>query len=156
MAIAFRNRTAAFIWGLAALWLILLAAGTYAFVRDGPPAGYSSPAVIAILVLFWAGGIGLAAFALNRPCFLVSVGAGARVFATWRYPHRVVRKQFDAASVRPAEVVAARDDEDNPYFYARVRTFGTDYFDLAQGSTRSLCEAACEQFNAALFGRKAP
>ena len=125
-------------------------AGTYVFVRDGPPAGYSSATTIAILAFFWAGGIGFAAFVMRRPCLFVSVGPDARVQATWRYPHKVVRKQFDAASVRPAEVVDAEDDEGNPYFYARVRTLGTDFFDLAEGHTRSLCESACDQFNAAL------
>jgi len=125
-------------------------AGTYVFVRDGPPAGYSSATTIAILAFFWAGGIGFAAFVMRRPCLFVSVGPDARVRVTWRYPHKVVRKQFDAASVRPAEVVDAEDDEGNPYFYARVRTLGTDFFDLAEGHTRSLCESACDQFNAAL------
>jgi len=150
MAIAFRNRSAGFSWGFAAVWLTLLAAATYVFVRDGPPAGYSGPIVIGILALFWAGGIGLAAFVMSKPCLFVSVGPDARVQATWRYPHKVVRKQFDAASVRPAEVVDAEDDEGNPYFYARVRTLGTDFFDLAEGHARSLCESACDQFNAAL------
>ena len=150
MAIAFRNRSAGFSWGIVALWLTLLMAGTYVFVRDGPPAGYSSATTIAILAFFWAGGIGFAAFVMRRPCLFVSVGPDARVRVTWRYPHKVVRKQFDAASVRPAEVVDAEDDEGNPYFYARVRTLGTDFFDLAEGHARSLCESACDQFNAAL------
>ena len=150
MAIAFRNRSVGFSWGIVALWLTLLMAGTYVFVRDGPPAGYSSATTIAILAFFWAGGIGFAAFVMRRPCLFVSVGPDARVRVTWRYPHKVVRKQFDAASVRPAEVVDAEDDEGNPYFYARVRTLGTDFFDLAEGHARSLCESACDQFNAAL------
>jgi hypothetical protein len=153
MAIAFRNRSAGFSWGFAALWLALLIAATYVFVRDGPPAGYSGAATIAILAFFWAGGIGLAAFVMSKPCLFVSVGPDAWVRAAWRYPHKVVRKQFDAASVRPAEVVNAEDDEGNPYFYARVRTLGTDFFDLAEGHVRSLCESACDQFNTALRER---
>ena len=129
---------------------------TYVFVRDGPPPGYSSPIAIAIMAFFWAGGIGLVAFVLNKPCFLVNVEPDLRVSATWRYPHKVVRKQFDAATVQPAEVVDARDDEDNPYFYARVRTVGIDFFDLVEGHARPLCESACARFNLALYGRTMP
>lgn len=152
-AITFRNRSAGWVWGIAAFWLTLLVAITYVVVRDGPPAGYSRAVVIGIMAFFWAGGIGLVAFVLRKPCVLVTVERDTRVSATWRYPHKVVRKRFDAGHVRPAEVVDARDDEDNPYFYARVRTAGSDFFDLAEGHTRALCESACDQFNRALHGK---
>jgi hypothetical protein len=153
VAIAFRNRSASWIWGFAALWLTLLGAMTYVVARDGAPTGYSWPIVIGIMAFFWAGGIGLVAFVLRKPCIRVTVERDSRVSATWRYPHKVVRKRFDAEQVRPAEVVDARDDEDNPYFYARVRTAGSDFFDLAEGHTRALCESACDQFNRALQGQ---
>jgi len=153
VAIAFRNRSASWIWGFAALWLTLLGAMTYVVARDGAPTGYSRPIVIGIMAFFWAGGIGLVAFVLRKPCIRVTVERDSRVSATWRYPHKVVRKRFDAEQVRPAEVVDARDDEDNPYFYARVRTAGSDFFDLAEGHTRALCESACDQFNRALQGQ---
>jgi hypothetical protein len=156
VTVVFRNRSAGFIWGFAALWLSLLMAMTHVFARDGPPSGYSSVIVVAIMAFFWVGGIGLAAFALSKPCILVTVEPDTRVCATWRYPHKVVRKQFNAASVLPAEVVDAQDDEGNPYFYARVRTVGTAFFDLAEGHTRSLCESACDRFNLALHGRRIP
>lgn len=101
VAIVFRNRSASFGWGFAALWLALLVAMTYVFVRDGPPSGYSSPIVIAILAFFWIGGVGLVAFVLNKPCFLVTVEPDNRISATWRYPHKVVRKQFGLRPVQP-------------------------------------------------------
>lgn len=152
-AIAFRSRAAGWSWSIAAVWLTMLVAFTYVVARDGPPKGYSHTVVIGIMAFFWSCGIGLVAFVLRRPCVLVTVDRDTRVSATWRYPHKVVRKRFDAGHVRPADVVDARDDENNPYFYARVRTAGGDFFDLAEGHARALCESACDQFNRALHGK---
>ena len=141
---------ALFLWGFAAVWLALLAAMTYVVVRDGPPAGTSATMVVAIMGTFWLFGIGLVAFVTTKPCFSVSVDQGNRVSATWRYPHKVVRKELRAASVTPAGVVDSQDSEGGPYFYARVQSAAGDSIDIAEGHDRSACEQACERFNRAL------
>jgi hypothetical protein len=99
---SFRNYTAAFLWGFAALWLAMLCAVTHVFLRDGPPSGLSSPGMVAILAIFWTAGIGLAVLSSSQPCVSVLVTDDGSVLTTLRYPHKVVRKQVQGALVHPA------------------------------------------------------
>jgi len=123
---------------------------TYVVLRDGPPAGTSVPMIALIMSAFWICGIGLGAFISTRPCFFVTVNQGGSVTATWRYPHKVVRKVLQATSVKPATVINSRDSEGDPYFYARVIAIGGESIDIAEGHNRAACEQACERFNLAL------
>jgi hypothetical protein len=150
MAATFQNRLAAFLWGFAAIWLTGLLAMTYVVLRDGAPDGTSVPTVVIIMVLFWIAGIGLAVYVSTKPCFSVTVEQGGCVSATWRYPHKVMRKLLPAASLLPAAVIASRDSDGDPYFYARVNTVGGEPIDITEGHSRAACEQACERFNSAL------
>ena len=147
----FRNRSAAFLWGFAAVWLVMLLAMTYVVLRDGPPDGYPVATVVLVMAFFWVGGIGLGLFVSSKPCFYVTVESGTRVSATWRYPHKAVRKVVPAARVQPAEVVDSKDADGDPYFYARVNTIDGESIDIAEGHSRVACEQVCERFNATLF-----
>jgi hypothetical protein len=150
MTAIFRNRLAAFLWGFAAVWVTMLLAMTYVALRDRPPEGISVPMVV-IMAVFWVAGIGLVAFVSTKPCFFVTVDRDGRVSATWRYPHKVVRKVLPVASVRPAIVVDSRDSDGDPYFHARVNTIDGEPIDIAEGHSRVDCEQACERFNSALY-----
>jgi hypothetical protein len=150
LAATFQNRIALFLWGFAAVWLTILVAMTYVVLRDGPPAGSSVPVVVLVMSAFWICGIGLGAFISTKPCFFVTVDRSSSVTATWRYPHKVVRKVLRAASIKPATVVNSQDSEGDPYFYARVVSLGGEAIDIAEGHNRSVCEQACERFNLAL------
>lgn len=150
MAATFQNRIALFLWGFAAVWLTILVAMTYVVLRDGPPDGSSVPMVVLVMSAFWICGIGLGGFIATKPCFFVTVDQGTSVTATWRYPHKVVRKVLRATSVKPAAVINSRDSEGDPYFYARVISIDGESIDIAEGHNRSVCEQACERFNLAL------
>lgn len=149
----FRNRLAVFFWVFAVAWMAGLVAMTYAYFRDGPPGGSSSLIIPMILVLFWIVGVGLCAFALNKPCVFVAAGPGNVASVTWRFPFKVVRKSLPAASLHPAKVVASRDSDGDPYFHARVELISGGVVDIAEGNDRADCERACERFNALLFPR---
>jgi hypothetical protein len=118
----FQNRTATFLWGLAAVWMAMLLAMTYVALRDGPPDGTSASMLALVMTLFWIAGIGLGAFVSTQPCFYVTVEQDRHVSATWRYPHKIVCKTLPAASILPAAVIDSWDNEGGPYFYARVTT----------------------------------
>lgn len=146
----FRNRSAAFVWGFVAIWLAMLVAMTYLVLRDGPPPGYSAPTTATILGLFWLGGLALIACVSRQPCISVTVGQHGSIAATWRYPHKVVRRVLPAGTVLPAKVVDAEDSEGGPYFRVRLRASGGETIDIAEGHSRADCERTCELFNSAL------
>ena len=151
MTATFQNRLAAFLWGFAAVWLTMLLAMTYVVLRDGPPAGSSAQTIAIVMTLFWIAGIGLGAYVSTKPCFFFTVEQGSRVSATWRYPHKVVRKVLPAASVLPASVIDSQDTDGDPYFYARVNTIDGEPIDIAEGHSQVVCEQACERFNSVLY-----
>ncbi|MFO1304502.1 MAG: hypothetical protein U1F54_12260 [Burkholderiales bacterium] len=145
----FRNRSAAFLWGFAVVWLGSLVLFTYVLVRDGAPAPHSPFLIGAIFVVFWLFGLGLIAFAAAHPCTSVAVDGG-RVLATWRYPHRTERQSYPAAHVPPAQVVRERDSDGDTYFFARVTLSEGRILDLSESHNRGACERNCKRFNAAL------
>ena len=155
VAATFRNRIALFLWGFAAVWLTALVAMTYVVLRDGPPAGSSLPTTALIVCAFWIFGIGLAAYVSTQPCIFVTVDPGHTVTATWRYPHKVVRKVLFTMSVEPAAIVISEDSEGGSYYYARVSSNDGESIDIAEGHRRADCERACARFNAALQRRSA-
>jgi hypothetical protein len=146
----FQNRSAAFLWGFAAVWLAMLMVFSYLVVRDGPPSGYSQSVTAMVLALFWLGGLGLGAFVVSKPCIRVRVDQGGNVSATWRYPHRVVRRVFLAETVLPAQIVESLDSDGDPYFRVRVTTSRGESIDIAEGHSRVACERTCERFNSEL------
>ncbi len=152
MTTIFSNRKAAFLWGFAAVWMTVLILMTYVLFRDGPPDGYAMPEASLVAGLFWIGGLGFVVYVASKPCISVTIDpAGAAV--CWRYPHKVVRRTIPAAGIVPAQVVESRDDEGEPYFYARVGAAEAGIVDLHEGHSRSDCELVCARFNAALKGR---
>lgn len=151
MTVTFQNRLAGFLWGFAAVWLTMLLAMTYVVLRDGPPEGSSVSTVVIVMGLFWIGGIVLGVFVSTKPCIFVTLEGSNRVSATWRYPHKVVRKVLPAASVLPAAVIDSRDSEGDPYFYARVNTIDGEPIDITEGHSQKDCEQACERFNSTLY-----
>ena len=50
----FRNNGAAFLWGFSAIFLVLVAAMTYVFIRNGTPFGYP-PIIVTGALMDWRG-----------------------------------------------------------------------------------------------------
>jgi hypothetical protein len=148
--IVFRNRMAAFLWGFAAVWMLMLVTITWVYWRDGAPVGYSEAVTRAILAAFWVAGLGIIAYVSSKACFTVSVARDKTITVSWRYPHRVQRQRMSAADVEPAEVIEARDDEGEPYFFARFISRQGDRVDFYEGHDRRACEDACLRFNIAI------
>lgn len=84
----FRNRIAAFSWGVAAVFLFFLGAMTGILFRDGPPDGFSHALTYGILLVFWAAGIGLLAYVAGKPGVYVAVEPNRAVSIVWRYPFK--------------------------------------------------------------------
>ena len=149
----FRNNVAAFLWGFSAIFLVLVAAMTYVFIRDGAPFGYSPIIVTGVLALFWIGAVGLTAFSTSKHCLRVTVQSDSRVSITWRFPFRKEERMVARTDIAPATVVESTDDEGDPYFYARVPIQDGTMIDIAEGHRRASCEATCIRFNAILGQR---
>ncbi len=149
----FRHRLPAILWAFAALWLAMLVLMTVAWSRGVPTGGYSYEVVLAVLLLFWALGIGLLAYVASKPCFTVSIDASARVRVVWWYPFRVVRRTFSRRQLKPARVVRDRDSDGDDYFTVRVSSIDGDAFDLRETHDRETADQTCARFNRAVFGK---
>jgi len=148
--VIFTNRIAAFLWGFALVWVIVLVIFTGLLVRDGPPEGWSREAFWALMAIFWLGGFGIARYALSKPCYFVSVDPSGMVQFAWQYPHRRETKRFPSARLATPNVVDGTDDEGNPYFYARLDLPDGSTTCLTEGHDRSACEIACDRFTKAI------
>lgn len=144
-----RNRSAAFLWSFTSVWMAMLIAMTWVLYRDSTPPGYSANLVVAVLGVFWLAAVALVWFTISQPCVVIRINANGVVHVTWRYPHRVVRRNFSKPELTPARVVDDRDSEGDPYFFARSETVDGRYsLDLAGSHDRSHCERVCTHFNA--------
>ncbi len=143
----FRNNTPAFIWAFTAVFLLFLSAMTFLVLRDGAPSGYSLSFTVAVLLLFWTGGLGLLAYASAKPCSRVTLQPDGEVLFALRYPFRSVGRRVKAHDLTPARVVESQDDEGLPYFYARVVLKDGSAMDLSEGHSRERCEETCRRFN---------
>ena len=153
MHVTFQNRSATFIWGIAAIWLGMLCVATYVLVRDGVPSGHAVATTAVVVAVFWAAGIGLAILAASRPCYFVEVRRGAQISVAWRYPHKVIRRVIPRTHVEPAVVVDSEGSDGGPYYFARSSVLYGEPVDLVESRARNVCEQACTRFNEALFGR---
>ena len=148
----FNNRAALFLWGFAVVWLGMLIGMTWVAVRDGLPDAEDMRWMPLVLAVFWAAGFGLAVHVLGQPCIRVVVHAGRYVRVTWRYPHKTVQRDFPKLVVAAATVAETRDSDGDPYFIASVHATGSPPIRLAEAHQRATCQAACDRFNASLFG----
>ncbi len=148
--VIFRNYKAVFGWGFTAIFVLLVVAMTYVFLRDGPPDGYSQPLVAALLALFWLFALAAFGYAASRPCVTVSVSSTGDVRVIRRYLFRRAEHIFPRAEIEPARIVESRDDDGEPYFYARAKLSDAQPVDLFEGHDRESCKAICERFNSAL------
>jgi hypothetical protein len=154
--VKFANRMAAFAWGFAAVWLAMLLAFTWLYLRDGAPPGNSDLVLVLVLCLFWLGGTGLVAHVLSTPLMLAAIDDEGKVSLVWRYPHKQVRKIFEASSLKAAAVVEDRDSDGDPYFVARLNLPDGSFIDLAEGHDLKKCQGACDRFAAALVAHAKP
>lgn len=148
---AFRNNTAVFLWVFAAVFLLMLGAMTYVFIRDGTPAGYSPIFFLAVMAFFWLGGAALAVFAASKHCLAVTVGPRATLLITRRFPFRTETRSVARSHTRPAHVIDSRDSEGSPYFYARATLADGTQIDLAESHSRESCAATVARFNGLLL-----
>ncbi|WNM62131.1 hypothetical protein [Candidatus Nitrospira neomarina] len=149
----FRNNVAAFLWGFSAIFLVLVAAMTYVFIRDGAPFGYSPIIVTGAMALLWIGAVGLTVYSTSKHCLRVTVRSDSPVFITWRFPFRKEERIVARTDIAPATVVESTDDEGAPYFHVRVPIQDGTMIDIAEGHHRASCEATCLRFNAILGQR---
>jgi hypothetical protein len=148
--LVFRNLFAAYIWAFALslglVWLSLV----LALLWNGPPAGYSYGGCIGVLLLALLAWAGFSKFVSRRPCTEVVVQTDRRMRVRWFYPFRQRQRELKLPVGVHAELVESVDDENEPYFRARVVLPGGDAVDLAEGHERGVCERECHRFNAAL------
>ena len=150
--VVFRNHKAAYLWVFMAVFMTLVAAMSYVFLRDGPPPNYSMALMSAILGGFWIGGLAGSSFVASKPCVTVTVQPHSSVRIVHRYPFRRDQQEVHNNQIENAQVVESCDDEGDPYFFARAKLFDGSSVDLFECHDRQSCEAACARFNQAVFG----
>lgn len=150
----FRNRVAAFYWGFAACFVGATATASALVARDGAPAGWSLPGILAVLAFFWAGAAGVAVWAARSACVTVAVGLVGPVRVRRRFPFRVESFDVPRGAVRAATLEEDEDSDGDPYFRASFTLVDGTRVVFAEGHHRPKCEAACARFDAAL-GRRA-
>jgi hypothetical protein len=147
--VTYRNDLALFLWGFACFFLLGVAAMTYVTVRDGAPAGYSTSFVATVLMAFWVSGLGLAAFAFNRPRISITIQP-LGVLVAKQYPFSKTSRQVPHDQVASATLIETTDDESAPYFICRVELANGEAFDIAEGRSREDCEQVRATLNHAL------
>ena len=152
----FRNRMAVVLWIFMAIWMTFLCLMTYVLYRDGPPAGYAWPTMLAILFLFWSVGLAVSLWAAAHRLVRVVVTDSGALEITWRSPFRVERRRVEAADVPPAAIVHGKDSDGDPYFTCRVTLADGATVDLAESQDEASIEAATARFNAVAGRRRGP
>jgi hypothetical protein len=142
------NRVAVFFWLFAVAWLWGLLTMSYLLIRDGLPPDQPVWFVAAMVTLFWAGGVGLSLYAVNKHCLSVRVDGAVQVTVTWLYPFKRRQEQFAIASIMPAQVQETKDSDGDPYFECWFVTPAGVRVVIAESHGRELCDTVCEAFNA--------
>lgn len=145
--ITYRNRSAAFLWAFAAVFLLIVAAMSTLLLVDGPPPGYPPPAIVLIMALFWLFGLGLAGYAASRPCLMVSLEPGSTILVVRHYPFSREERRLSRTEAGAASVIEGRDDDGDPYFHARITLKDGTPLVLTEGHDRERCEEVCRNFN---------
>jgi hypothetical protein len=133
---------------------------TWLFIRDGasripinPPDNpnffpvWFPPVVMAF---FWIGGLGLANFLRKIPCVRVEVLPDGAVVIRRRYPFRTETLVYPARKLDPAQVVAGKDNDGDPYYTVQLMQPDGSAVDIAESSDRDHCESVCSRFNDAM------
>ena len=144
--VIFKNRIAVAYWGFTAVWLSIVAGFTWVLVRDGPPPGYPGEIMWALIALFWLGGLALAGYTMDQPLYAVAMNPQAVVSFTWQYPHKRIRKSYEAEQLGRPRVVEGTGSDGEPYYFARLDLPDGSVADLAEGHDRDRCEAAVARF----------
>jgi hypothetical protein len=113
------NHSAAFGWGFMAIWLGMLALFTGLFVREGGFHQFSRDIEIAILSVFWLGGLAGVVQVLSNPLIRVE-RIGDDLIVTERWPLSSRRHRLPAGTPPPATVAAERDSDGDTYYACRL------------------------------------
>ncbi len=98
------------------------------------------------------GGLGGSAFAASHPCVSVTLQADSTVRVVHRYPFSRQEQTVGNDRIERAQIVESRDDESNPYFFARTVLIDGTPVALFECHDRQTCEMVCARFNRAVFG----
>lgn len=156
------NNVARWAWAFSALFLLMCAAFTYVLIRDGAagipidppriPDAYPPWVLPAVLLAFWAVGVGLAKHLTGIPCVEVQVDALGSVRIRRRYPFRSETQTVLPEDLTAVEIVESKDSDGDPYFSVRLTTAGGRSVDMAESSDRRACESVLADVRRALAG----
>ena len=151
----FQNHMPRFGWGFSACFLAVCLAFTYLTARDGlaasaAKAGMQPLMMLALLTVFWMAGMALASYTLSKPCVLVEVLPDGTVHLAKHYLLSREQRLVGRDEPHEAKIVQDKDDEGNPYFFARITTADGWSVNLAESHDRTRCERALYRFTAAV------
>ncbi|MFN0115797.1 MAG: hypothetical protein ACKVPY_14085 [Paracoccaceae bacterium] len=135
------NRTAAFAWGFMAIWLAMLGAITWLFVRDGGMGQFDYGIEFAILGVFWIAGIGAAGHFASIPLIRVE-REGDRIVLTERSLFAREVRVAGAAEVCGPAIEEGRDSEGDPLFTVVLTFPGGHRAAVVESNDRRVAEEA--------------
>lgn len=144
----FRNDKAVYVWGFMVVWLAMLAAMTYVFVRDGgfPGTGAWGPPVLG---LFWLFGIGGARWAATYARVHVTLSIDG-VLVRERYPFSSIEKRYRLRDLAAPRIEESKDSDGDPYYACVIELPGGGRVAVAEGSHRPDVEAVLAQLRTSL------
>lgn len=141
----FRNRTAAFVWGFAAVFAAaVVAVTTLYFLRDVEASG-SSEIIRMLLAIFWIGCFVFVRFACRQSMTEITVEPGTLEIGLV-FPFRRRTRVVPQTNVAAVGVVDSFDSDGHPYYYARVRLIDGTSVDFYESHSESTCQAEVERF----------
>ena len=135
------NRSAAFGWVFMAIWLAMLVMFTRLFIREGGFHQFSRDIEIAILAVFWLGGMAGVAHVLSAPLIRVE-RIGDTLIVTERWPLSSRRHRLPTGTRPQASVTAERDSDGDTYFACRLTLPDGRAVDVFRSPVRAEAEDA--------------
>ncbi len=135
------NRSALAGWVFMAIWIGMLVVFTRLFVREGGFHQFSRDIEIAIMVLFWLGGVAGAVHVFAQPLVRVARD-GDTLIVTERWPLSSRRHRLSAGTAPQARVAAERDSDGDTYYACRLTLPGGQMVDVFRSPVQAEAEAA--------------
>ncbi len=135
------NRSALAGWVFMAIWVAMLVIFTWLFIREGGFHQFSRGIELAIMAVFWLGGLAGVAHVLSAPLIRVErIGDDLTVTERWLFSSR--RHRLPSGTPPPATVIAERDSEGDTYYACRLTLPDGHPVDVFRSPVRAEAEDA--------------
>jgi hypothetical protein len=145
----FHNHKPVVLWIIVGFWISGVVIMSYLIARDGAIPELTPLMTAGVLILFWAGALGLIAHISRTSLHSVKMQSDRSVKILTRFPFKKLERVVPFSSIQDAEVITVTDIDGDPYFKACF-VLDDQRIVLVESSARAECQKAVDEFNAAL------